>query len=353
MSRFVPIILAGGKGERFWPLSRLDRPKQFLKLLPDGRSLIRATTDRLMPLVGGWEHLWVLTTFNLLEGIGEHLPPLPAENLLVEPEPRDTAAAVAYATLLAQQMYGPEVTVGIFPADHYIADEDGFRAAIGAAADFAREHEAIVTLGIRPTFPSTGYGYIQQGAEAGLSNGYETYKVLRFAEKPNQATAEAYLREGGYWWNGGIFVFRAGVMLAEFERYAPEILSLLQARGRDAYPELPKRSLDYAVMEHTDKTYVIPADFGWDDLGDWNALERLLGSGTPESNLALARHVGIDTQGSILYTTGDEVIVTLGLDNVLIVRDGPVTLIVKKERSQEIKKVLEALRKDPQLVGLL
>jgi mannose-1-phosphate guanylyltransferase len=210
----------------------------------------------------------------------------------------------------------------------------------------AAQHEVIVTLGIQPTFPATGYGYIQQGEKIGEYAGLEAFGVRRFAEKPDQATAEAYLQQGNYWWNGGIFVFRAGVMLRELGRFAPQILGPLKAKGREAYAELPKKSLDYAVMEHTDKACVIPASFGWDDLGDWNALERLLGS---TDNLELARHVGLDTHGSILYTTGNDIIVTLGLENVLIVRDGPVTLIVKKERSQDIKKVLEALRRDPEL----
>ncbi len=338
--------MAGGKGERFWPLSRQDRPKQFLKLLPDGRSLIQATVDRLMPLVGGWEEVWVVTTFNLLEGIGEHLPPLPAENLLIEPEPRDTAAAVTYATLEIQRRFGDDAVLGVFPADHHIQDEERFRQAVHAAAELATQREAIVTLGIQPTFPATGYGYIQQGEKIGAYAGLEAFTVNRFAEKPDQATAEAYLREGNYWWNGGIFVFRAGGMLRELARFAPQVLEPLQAKGREAYAELPKKSLDYAVMEHTDKACVIPASFGWDDLGDWNALERLLGA---TDNLELARHVGLDTHGSILYTTGNDIIVTLGLENVLIVRDGPITLIVKKERSQEIKKVLEALRRDPEL----
>lgn len=299
-----------------------------------------------MPLVNGWEEVWVVTTFNLLEGIGEHLPPLPAENLLIEPEPRDTAAAVAYATLEIQRRFGDDAILGVFPADHHIEDEEGFRQAVRAAAELAMQREAIVTLGIQPTFPATGYGYIQQGQKIGTYASLEAFTVNRFAEKPDQATAEAYLREGNYWWNGGIFVFRAGVMLRELARFAPQVLEPLQAKGREAYADLPKKSLDYAVMEHTDRACVIPASFGWDDLGDWNALERLLGA---TDNLELARHVGLDTHGSILYTTGNDIIVTLGLENVLIVRDGPITLIVKKERSQEIKKVLEALRRDPEL----
>lgn len=349
----VPVILAGGKGERFWPLSRRHRPKQFLSLDGSGRSLLQATAERLLPVVGGWQDLWVATAAHLADGVKEQLPNLPVQNLLVEPEGRDTAPAVAWNTLEISRRYGKDVVVGFFPADPWIADEAAFRTTLMAAAELAAQETAIVTLGIAPTYPATGYGYIQQGDKVGdYGSGFAAYRVDRFTEKPDRATAEEFLATGKFSWNSGMFVFRAGVMLDELLVYAPEIISPLEERGIAAYSELPKKSIDYALMEKTQQAYVLPVSFGWDDLGDWNAIDRLLKSGAP--NVELARHVGLDTHGALLYAADqDEVIVTIGLEDTVIVRDGKVTLIVKKERTQEIKQVLQQIQADPTLKDLL
>jgi mannose-1-phosphate guanylyltransferase len=356
---FVPVILAGGKGERFWPLSRRHRPKQFLSLDGSGRSLLQATAERLLAIAGGWQSVWVVTAAHLADGVREQLPQLPEENLLVEPEGRDTAPAVAWSTLEIAQRYGRDAVLGFFPADHWIAEEDVFHATLQAAADLAARSAAIVTLGISPTFPSTGYGYIQQGETAGTwgshpatGQGFSAYKVNRFTEKPDREVAEQFLATGQFSWNSGIFVFRAGVALDELNIYSPEILGPLEAKGIQAYPELPKKSIDYALMEKTQQAYVLPVSFGWDDLGDWNAIERLLKGDDP--NVELARHVGIDTSGALFYATdADDLIVTIGLEDTVIVRDGKVTLIVKKDRTQEIKQVLKEIQADPQFKDLL
>lgn len=346
--RFVPVILAGGKGERFWPLSRADRPKQFLRLLQDGRSLLQASAERLLPVSGGWGALYVATGAALADGVREHLPGLPAENLLVEPEGRDTAPAVAWAVLELARRHGEQAVLGFFPADHHVQDQAAFQGALEAALALAQKQAGIVTLGIRPTYPATGYGYLEQGEPAGAG----AYRVRAFREKPDRETAEAYLAEGGHYWNAGIFLARARVWLEELRAHAPEVIGPLKREGPLAYSRLPKVSLDYALMEKTSNAYLVPAEFGWDDLGDWTALERLLKGERP--NMGVGRHLGIDTVGSIFYTTsGDDLIVTIGLEDVVIVRDGPVTLICKKERVQEVKRVLEALRRDPELGELL
>lgn len=346
----IPVILAGGKGERFWPLSRIQRPKQFLSLDGSGKSLLQATAERLLPLAGDWEHLWVITAAHLEQGVKEQLPHLPSENLLVEPEGRDTAPAVAWTTLELSQRYGDDAIAGFFPADHWIADEEAYRQTLQAAAALATAQHGIVTLGIQPNYPSTGYGYIEQGesvAVDGTTSGSTAaaFTVNRFTEKPDLATAEAFIDSGRYSWNSGMFIFETRTMLQELEAYAPELIAALKQNGVAAYPALNKLSIDYAVMEKTQRAFVIPAAFGWDDLGDWNALERLLKNG--QTNVELGRHIGLDTQNSIFYNSDDEeLIVTIGLDDVVVVRDGKATLIVHKDRTQDIKKILSKLKED-------
>ena len=347
------MILAGGKGERFWPLSRKHRPKQFLSLDGSGKSLLVATADRLLPLAGGWEHLWVVTSAQLAAGVREQLPQLPVENLLAEPEGRDTAPAVAWSTIEVAKRYGEDTVVGFFPADPWIEDQSSFQKTLKAATELAATEPAIVTLGVKPSYPATGYGYIEQGDMTNNIGGLPVYRINRFTEKPDRATAEAFLATDRFCWNSGMFIFQAGVMLKELHIYAPEIITPLQAQEPEvAYPQLPKTSIDYALMEKTKLAYVLPVDFGWDDLGDWNAMERLLKGDAP--NVELANHVGIDTQGTILYASDDaEIIVTIGLEDVVVVRDRNATLIVKKDRTQEIKQVLKTLQSNPKFLEFL
>ncbi|AVZ30018.1 mannose-1-phosphate guanylyltransferase [Nodularia spumigena] len=348
-----PVILAGGKGERFWPLSRKDRPKQFLSLDGSSRSLLQATADRLITVASGWNNLWVITSSQIAAGVRQQLPELPSQNLLIESQGRDTAAAVAWASLEIKKRYTEDAIIGFFPSDHWIADQEAFQRTLDAATQLAASTEAIVTLGIKPTFPSTGYGYIEQGEKIGRFNDLPAYHVNRFTEKPNRETAETFLSTGRFSWNSGMFVFRAGVVLKELYTHAPEIIEPLEQRGPDIYPQLLKQSIDYALMEKTNLAYVLLVEFGWDDLGDWNALERLLKK--PENpNVELATHVGLDTQGSIVYATNSEdVIVTIGLEDVVIVRDRNVTLVINKDRSQEIKQILQTLANDPRFTELL
>ncbi len=347
------VILAGGKGERFWPLSRQNRPKQFLTLDGGSRSLLQATADRLLPLTDGWDNLWVITSSQIAQGVREQLPELPSPNLLIESQGRDTAAAVAWASLEMKKRYGEDALIGFFPADHWIADEETFAHTLSAASQLAANTAAIVTLGIKPTFPSTGYGYIEQGEKIGSFNEMPAYHVSRFTEKPDRQTAENFLSTGRFSWNSGMFIFRAGVVLQELHIHAPEIIEPIEKHGPDIYPQLPKKSIDFALMEKTSLAYVLPVEFGWDDLGDWNAIERLLKK-EDTANVEMANHVGLDTLGSIVYATNSEdVVVTIGLEDVVIVRDRNVTLIAKKDRTQEIKQILKTLQSDPRFTHLL
>ncbi|WP_445245932.1 mannose-1-phosphate guanylyltransferase [Microcoleus sp. OTE_8_concoct_300] len=353
MSRtLIPVILAGGKGERFWPLSRKQRPKQFLSLDGSGKSLLQATAERLLTLGNGWDDLWVVTSSMLAAGVREQLPLLPPENLLAEPEGRDTAPAVAWTAIETAKRYGEEAVVGFFPADHWIGEPEEFVKTLEAAAELARNQDAIATLGVKPSYASTGYGYIEQGEEIGSFGGFPAYRVARFTEKPDRTTAEEFVASGKFSWNGGIFVFRVGTVLTELRNHVPEMMAALEAKGAAAYSELPKISIDYALMEKTQKACVLPVGFSWDDLGDWNAIGRLLQGDKP--NVELAKHVGIDTKGGIFYAADEnEVIVTIGLEDVVVVRDGNVTLIVKKDRTQEIKQVIKVLGEDEKLKDLL
>ena len=348
----IPVILAGGKGERFWPVSRLHRPKQFLSLDGSSRSLLQSTADRLLELANDWESLWVITASHLADGVRRQLPQLPEKNILVEPEGRDTAPAVAWATLEIARQRGEEAIAGFFPADHWIQNQAAFCQTLMAAAQLAATQGAIATLGITPAYPSTGYGYIEQGESAGNFGDLAAYRVSRFTEKPDRATAEKFLASGRFSWNSGMFIFPAKIMLQELKTYAPELINPLMERGADAYSALTKLSIDYAVMEKTQKAYVMPVSFGWDDLGDWNAIERLLKGDA--ANVELAQHVGMDSKGSILYSSDpDEVIVTIGLEDLVVVRDGKATLIVHKDRTQEIKQAVKTLAADERFKHLL
>jgi len=351
-STLIPVILAGGKGERFWPLSRKFRPKQFLSLDGSGKSLLQNTSERLLSLAGGWENLWVITSALIADGVREQLPQLPEANLLIEPEGKDTAPAVAWATLEIAKRSGEETVIGFFPADHWIADQSAFEQTLKASASFATRESAIVTLGITPNAPAIGYGYIEQGELISEIDQLPVYKVARFTEKPDRTKAEEFLQTGRFSWNSGMFIFRAGVVLKELSIHAPNILDSLKKEGQAAYAHLEKKSIDYALMEKTQLAYVLPADFGWDDLGDWNSLERLFKG--ENKNVNLANHVDLDTDGAIVYASDDhEVIVTIGLEDVVIVRDRNVTLVVNKDRTQEIKAVLKLLQDDPKLRELL
>jgi mannose-1-phosphate guanylyltransferase len=352
MAAIIPVILAGGKGERFWPVSRLANPKQFLCLDGSDRSLLQATADRLLSLANGWDSIWVITAAHLADRVREQLPDLPEANLLVEPVGRDTAPAVAWATLEIAQRHGDEAVVGFFPADHWIADEAAFCQTLRAAADLATQG-AIATLGITPTYPATGYGYIEQGAGTGTYGHLNAYKVNRFTEKPDAVTAQSFIDSGRFSWNSGMFIFPAGVMINELKTHAPALMQALITEGAAAYPNLEKLSIDYAVMEHTDRAFVMPVTFGWDDLGDWNAVERLLKQ-PGAKNVDLATHIALDTEGSIVYAADpEEVVVTIGLDDVVIVRDGNATLIVRKDRTQDIKAAVKQLGAEDRFKHLL
>ena len=362
---FAAVIMAGGQGQRFWPLSTAGRPKQFLDLDRSGRTLIQATFDRLLPLTGSVERVFVATASRYVDLVREQLPELPPENLLVEPTPRDSAPAIALACLAIQQRLG-DVVVGFFSSDHRIGGsgfEDTTRRAIAVAGDA----DGLVTIGIRPTRPSTGYGYIELGQlladyerahpDAAEAAFVPAHRIARFVEKPNLRVAETYVESGRHLWNAGIFVWPVATALTELERHAEGLMVPLRrafAEGTvtEVFPTLQRISIDFALMERTDRAYVVPGSFEWDDIGDWGALERLIapedGPGGP--NTVVGRHVGLDTSRNIVYTEDpDDVIVTLGVHDLVVVKRGKTLLLVHKDRLQEIKSLLQ----DERLTELL
>jgi mannose-1-phosphate guanylyltransferase len=336
---FVAVIMAGGRGQRFWPLSTEDKPKQFLDLEKSGRTLIQSTMDRLVPLTGGVERIFVITGERYQALVHDQLPELPHENIILEPVGRDTAPAVALSALEIRARFG-DVIMGLFTADHRVGDVVSFQEAVRRAISVTEKTRGLTTLGVKPTFPATGYGYIQAGAPIGSG-----FKVNRFVEKPDARTAEAYLQNGGYYWNNGIFVWHTSTILEEFAKHAPNILTPLEAAHAggmvaDVFPKIEKISIDYAVLEKTDKAYMVVADYDWDDLGDWLAVERHLGK--DEANTVVGAHVGLDSQGNVIYCDDEHAtIVTIGVENMIIVKRGDTVLVTRKDRAQDIKSVLQ------------
>ncbi len=341
MRRFTAVIMAGGKGQRFWPLSTSDKPKQFLDLERSGRTLLQSTFDRLLPLVGSPKDIFIATASKYVDLVREQLPTVPRVNLIIEPEARDSAAAVAYASLTVHA-HNPEAIVGFFSSDHRIGNVSAFQDTVRQAVELATATDGLITIGITPDRPATGYGYIQ----AGERSAHGGFRVDKFVEKPNLAKAQRYVESGNYFWNAGIFVWSAKAILQELHAYAPELMKPLQRAFEtktivSVFPTLKKISIDYAVMEHSQKVYVIPGDFEWDDIGDWVALERLLDS-EEEHNTVVGTHVGYETSNNIIYTENpDDVIVTLGVENLVIVKQGNTVFLVHKDRVQDIKKLLE------------
>jgi mannose-1-phosphate guanylyltransferase len=343
--------MAGGTGQRFWPLSTADYPKQFLDLENTGRSMIQATCDRLEAITGGFDNIYVVTGERYAKLVQLHLPSLPKDNLILEPQGRDTAPAVALAALTLKKhgdkhgsKHGDNPVMGLFASDHRVQDISGFHETLQRSITLAEHTAGIVTLGIVPTFASTGYGYIQRG-EA-LTDIAGAYNVARFVEKPNKVIAEQYFDSGDYYWNSGNFVCHVDTILGELAKYAPKMLQALsravdQGRVDQVFPSLQKISIDYTVMEKTQNAFVLAADFDWDDVGDWVALERLLRD-DGDINTVVGKHIGFEASNNIIYTTDEQdVVVMLGVDNVVVVKRGNTVFVVAKNRVQEIKKLLE------------
>lgn len=337
------VILAGGTGKRFWPLSRRARPKQFLALAGE-RSLLRQTVDRLLTWLEP-EAIWVSTTVSLAEAVAAELPMVPRRQILAEPEGRNTAPAIGWAVVSLPEEERDDV-VGVFPADHRVTDVEAFARTVRAAAEVAAGTGRVMTLGVVPRWPETGYGYLELAEMLDESIGLR--RVERFTEKPEAEIAERFVASGDYYWNPGIFLFRGRTMLAHLERYEPEIATGLAEIERrperlgEIYPRLPAISIDYGVMEKLTDLATLPLDCGWSDLGSWAALEELLAT-DGDDNALHGDVVALEASGNVLFAEEGTVAV-LGVDDLVVVRTADAVLVIPKERSQEVRRLVEWLR---------
>jgi len=345
------VIMAGGRGERFWPRSRMAMPKQFLNLI-GSKTMLQLTVERVQGLVD-IEDIYVVAGAAFKDIILKQIPHLPDSNIIIEPFGRDTAAAIGLATVVVRQKHPFDVMV-VLPADHYINDVPRFRDIIRGALAAASRGEEIVTLGITPHRPETGYGYIRQGDEFEVFAGVNTYQVERFLEKPDYEQALEFLSHGDYLWNSGMFIWRVDLISRLIEIHTPKLAEGLrmieetlgtehyQNTLREVYTDLPRISVDYGILERADNVLVIRGDFGWDDLGSWTALDRYADK-DENGNVLEGKGIFLDTNDTYVYSPNNTV-ATIGVEDLIIVCDNDCLLVCHKDKAQEIKKAVQALK---------
>ena len=344
------VVMAGGSGTRFWPASRAALPKQLLNLVGQ-QSMIQATLSRLAGLVPP-EHSLVVTNQRLVDVMREQLPQLPAASIIGEPCKRDTAPCVGLAAVWLLHA-DPEAVMVMMPADHVIQAADQFQDAIRHAARLVEQRPARkITFGIKPTYPAESFGYIERGDSIG--GGGNAFAVRQFHEKPDAERAKQYLAAGSFMWNSGIFVWKASTILAELQRHQPEMHGHLVTIGEaigspdfdkvfhEEFAAIEGTSIDYAVMEKAQDVVVIEAPFDWDDLGSWQATSRLLGTDA-NGNTIVGKHIGLDTEGTIIRTTDDHLVVTVGLDDCIVVHTPDATFVANKNREESVRQVVKLL----------
>lgn len=354
MSSLHAVVMAGGAGTRFWPASRRRRPKQFLPLAA-GKPLVEATLDRLAGLVPP-ERTWVATTRQQAKTLAKLLPNLRRERLILEPEPRDTAPciALAAATIAAQD---PDATMVVLPADHVIEPVDAFQAMLQVGVALAQDDRTLVTFGVVPTQPATGFGYLECGAPI-ASAALPAFTVARFREKPDHATAERFLAAGNFLWNSGIFVWRLGALRAAMAQTEPQLaastaamLAAIQRQDKAAttraFLQAPARSIDYAVMEKAPAVAVVRAAVRWNDVGSFPALAEIA---TPDAdgNVAVASggasSLALASRGNIVYATGDRTVALFGVHDLVVVAVDDAVLVCPRERAADLKQLVEHVR---------
>lgn len=342
------VIMAGGGGTRFWPLSRKAKPKQFLNL--SGKDTMVMDTVNRLCRIANKEDIFIVTGESFVESTIESTSALlRADHILGEPAARNTAACIGYAAMEIVKKYEDGVMC-VAASDHFIKDEDEYERVMKTAVSLAAEKDALVTIGIKPTFPSTGYGYIRSNQD--VDGDY--YEVEEFVEKPDLETASEYLASGQYAWNSGMFVWKASVILTYFEKLLPDIYECLMKIGdvmgterekqviQEVYPVIPKISVDYGIMERAKGVLMVEGDFGWNDVGSFDALEEIYEK-DENGNVVLANACAIDTNGCILYGDGDKLIATLGINDIVIAQTKDIVLVCDKKRAQDIKLIPEKL----------
>ena len=346
-------IMAGGIGSRFWPMSRTNFPKQFLDILNTGRTLIQTTYDRFAKFIPT-ENIYIVTTEQYRDIIAKQLPEVLADNVLYEPSRKNTAPCIAY---ISYKLFGlnPNANLICAPADHIINDEEGFKKVCQDALHFTTHIKALVTLGIKPTSPNTGYGYIQFDQHSVSNN---VYKVKTFTEKPDPELANTFVASGDFLWNAGIFVWQVKNIIKAFEKHLPELNEVFDSekdyfntkKEKDAiariYPQCVNISIDYGVMEKADNVFIIPASFGWSDLGTWSSVYDIVEKDYLGNAVAGENVVVIDATKNMVHADNKKLVVLQGLDDFVVVDTRDVLLICKKEKEQEIKEYVAEIKRN-------
>ena len=354
VENFYAVIMAGGGGTRLWPLSRQSRPKQMLQLVDD-LSLFQMAVRRLENLFPP-ERILVVTNAQHAVELKSQVPELSAENFLLEPRPRGTAAAIGLAAAFLHKQQ-PGTVMAVLTADHYIANQAEFHRHLLAAQELALQGH-LVTLGVEPTYPATQYGYIQMGESLGEVGGYPAYQVQRFKEKPEAAEAQRMLEAGNFAWNSGMFIWKTERIWEEVRQHLPDLHKALEAISdawvepefekvlNDVWPRIASQTIDYGVMEHATDVAVIPAKgLGWNDVGSWSSLFEVMAVNGDGNVIIHDQHYSLDSHNSLVHGHGQErIIVTLGIEDLVVVDTGDVLLICSKNRSQDLRKVIELLK---------
>lgn len=347
--KITAVIMAGGKGERFWPKSRESHPKQFLSLTDDGETMIQKTVKRISPVVQA-EDVFIVTNSDYKNLVREQLPEIPEENILAEPCARNTAPCIAFAAAVIKQKYGNAVML-VLPSDHLIKYENIYTRTLCNAIVKATEDNNLVTIGITPTYPETGYGYINFGEESG-----NTYKVERFVEKPDLRTAKKYLSSGKYLWNSGMFVWQVSAIEERFREFMPEVFTgaekIGKSFGTDSFEEIlereynnfPSESIDFGIMEKSDNIYTINGSFGWDDVGSWLAVERI--NETDDNQNYIEGDVIAENCKRTTVCGGKRLVAAVGIEDIIIVDTDDAVLVCSKNTTQDVKKIIAHLKQN-------
>lgn len=340
------LIMAGGKGTRFWPLSTEEKPKQFLNLIGE-ETMIQMTVNRIKPIIP-IERVFVCTGEMYVDLVKEQLPELPEQNIIVEPEGRNTAPCIALSAFVIKKYY-KDANMIVLPSDHLISDEDEFRNVIKNADEFVRENkEAIITLGMEPSRAETGYGYIRYGKDEKEINNHKVIKVDAFVEKPNKEEAEAYIKDGNYLWNGGMFLWSADNILNQIEKYSNDTYKALkdietvadkeiQEVINNNYHKTEAISIDYAVMEKSDSIYVVPSRFGWDDVGSWEAIDRYREK-DDKGNVLVGSAKVVDSHESLVISSSHDIVVE-GLRDIYVIENDGKILVGHKSNVANVKEL--------------
>lgn len=349
---YYAVLMAGGVGSRFWPVSTAEFPKQFHDMLGTGETLIQKTFSRLSKLIPK-ENILILTNASYNDLVLEQLPQVKQEQVVLEPAMRNTAPSILYAALKIKKI-NPDAVMVVAPSDHWIEDEQVFIDNLRLAFDYAQNEEVLMTLGIQPTFPNTGYGYIEYGTQ----DKNPIKKVFHFREKPDYETAKTFLQSGNFLWNAGIFIWSIRSIINAFQKFQPEMYSLFEKGYVDYntpsernfiegnYSQSENISIDYAVMENAENVFVVPAAFDWNDLGTWGSLHDKLDKDANNNTVINARLFIENSSNNIIRTDKDKIVIVDGLDNYIIVDKEEILLIYPKEKEQEIKKITEIVTKN-------